>query len=60
MKKLNKCLLDKDCSSLPIWFMRQAGRYLPISRKIRSKNQNFIDLCLISELSSEIVTTIKV
>ena len=46
MKKLNKCLLDKDCSSLPIWFMRQAGRYLPEFRKIRSKNQNFIDLCL--------------
>ena len=54
MKKINKCLLDKDCSSLPIWFMRQAGRYLPEFRKIRSKNQNFVKLCLNSELSSEI------
>jgi len=34
--------------------MRQAGRYLPEFRKIRLQNQNFIDLCLNSELSSEI------
>ena len=34
--------------------MRQAGRYLPEFRNIRSQNQNFIDLCLNSELSSEI------
>ena len=31
---------------MPIWFMRQAGRYLPEFREIRSKNQNFINLCL--------------
>ena len=42
----------KICKS--IWFMRQAGRYLPEFRKIRSKNKNFINLCLDSELSSEI------
>ena len=34
--------------------MRQAGRYLPEFREIRSQNQNFIDLCLNSKLSSEI------
>ena len=34
--------------------MRQAGRYLPEFQKIRSQNQNFINLCLNSELSSEI------
>ena len=34
--------------------MRQAGRYLPEFRKIRSQNQNFIKLCLDSDLSSEI------
>ncbi len=34
--------------------MRQAGRYLPEFRKIRSKNKDFIKLCLNSELSSTI------
>tara|TARA_B110000971_G_scaffold216308_1_gene251129 strand:+ start:109 stop:1059 length:951 start_codon:yes stop_codon:yes gene_type:complete len=34
--------------------MRQAGRYLPEFRKIRSLNKNFIKLCLNSDLSSEI------
>ena len=53
MSSLNKILLNKiNCKS--IWFMRQAGRYLPEFQKIRSKNQNFIKLCLNSKLSSEI------
>ena len=34
--------------------MRQAGRYLPEFQRIRSKNPDFIKLCLDSELSSEI------
>ncbi len=34
--------------------MRQAGRYLPEFRRIRSKHKNFINLCLNSNLSSEI------
>ena len=34
--------------------MRQAGRYLPEFRKIRKNNPTFINLCLNSELSSEI------
>ena len=42
----------KICKS--VWFMRQAGRYLPEFREIRSQNKNFINLCLNSELSSEI------
>ena len=53
MSNLRKILVDKkNCKSL--WFMRQAGRYLPEFRKIRSQNTNFIDLCLNSDLSSEI------
>ena len=54
MTKLTNCLLKKNYSCLPIWFMRQAGRSLPEFRKIRSQNKNFIKLCLNSNLSSEI------
>tara|TARA_B110000285_G_scaffold191437_1_gene219223 strand:- start:375 stop:1385 length:1011 start_codon:yes stop_codon:yes gene_type:complete len=54
MSKLTNCILNKDSSCTPVWFMRQAGRYLPEFRKIRLKNNNFIKLCLNSELSSEI------
>ena len=54
MGKLTNCLLNKDSSCTPIWFMRQAGRYLPEFRKIRLVNKNFIKLCLNSDLSSEI------
>ena len=51
MNSLKEILINKkNCKS--IWFMRQAGRYLPEFRKIRSQNQNFINLCLNSELSS--------
>jgi len=53
MSNLREILINKKiCKS--VWFMRQAGRYLPEFRQIRSQNQNFINLCLNSELSSEI------
>ncbi len=53
MSNLKEILTNKKiCKS--VWFMRQAGRYLPEFRKIRSQNQDFINLCLNSELSSEI------
>ena len=53
MSNLKEILKNKKiCKS--VWFMRQAGRYLPEFKEIRSKNKNFIDLCLNSELSSDI------
>ncbi len=53
MSNLKNILLKKiSCKS--VWFMRQAGRYLPEFQRIRSKNPDFIKLCLDSELSSEI------
>ena len=54
MSTLSKIFLNKDKSCKSVWFMRQAGRYLPEFRDIRSKNQNFIKLCLNSQLSSEL------
>ena len=51
MNSLKEILINKKiCKS--VWFMRQAGRYLPEFREIRSQNQDFINLCLNSELSS--------
>ncbi len=54
MSTLEKILINKKKSCKSVWFMRQAGRYLPEFKKIRSQNQNFIELCLNSRLSSEI------
>ncbi len=54
MSKITNCLINKDTSCFPVWFMRQAGRYLPEFRSIRSKNPDFIKLCLDSDLSSQI------
>ena len=54
MSLLNDVLLSKKTSINPIWIMRQAGRYLPEFREIRSKNTDFIKLCLNPDLSSEI------
>ena len=44
----------KTVNKVPIWFMRQAGRYLPEYMEIRLKNPNFLDLCLNPDLASEI------
>ena len=49
-----KRILNKKISCKSIWFMRQAGRYLPEFRKIRAENRDFVKLCLDSNLSSEI------
>ncbi len=54
MSKMLNCLTNKDFSCVPIWFMRQAGRYLPEFRKIRSTNPDFLKLCFNSNLATEI------
>ena len=54
MTPIQKCIVEKNSNINPIWLMRQAGRYLPEFREIRSKNQDFIKLCLSENLASEI------
>ena len=51
---LKKCIEGKVTSYTPIWFMRQAGRYLPEFREIRKNNPDFIKLCLNSNLVNKI------
>ena len=51
---LKNCIYGKKSSYIPIWFMRQAGRYLPEFREIRKKNPDFIKLCLDPNLVNEV------
>jgi len=54
MTPIKECLINNRTDLIPIWLMRQAGRYLPEFREIRKNNPNFIQLCLNSDLSKEI------
>ena len=54
MSPITNCIKNQDTTTTPIWLMRQAGRYLPEFREIRKENQDFIKLCLNSDLASEI------
>jgi uroporphyrinogen decarboxylase len=54
MSLILECINNKKTNKKPVWFMRQAGRYLPEFRKIREKNPNFIKLCLNENLLPEI------
>ena len=54
MTKIRDCIINKETTYKPIWLMRQAGRYLPEFREIRKENQDFVKLCLNSDLASEI------
>ena len=51
---LKECIKERKTSYTPIWFMRQAGRYLPEFREVRKENPNFIKLCLNPNLVNKI------
>ena len=57
-EKRSSSLIDtisnKNKKRIPIWLMRQAGRYLPEYRKIRDREESFLSICLNAKLASEI------
>ena len=54
MRPIDRILINHETDVNSIWIMRQAGRYLPEFRRIRSENTDFINLCLNVKLASEI------
>lgn len=56
MTLLTQCIQTKQSTDRPLWFMRQAGRYLPEYKLIRSKYNKFLDFCYSIE-DAAIVTT---
>ena len=50
LRALNKETLEIP----PIWYMRQAGRYMPEYRAVRSKFKNFLEMCKNPEVCCEL------
>lgn len=55
---MNKSLLKifsnpSENANIPIWLMRQAGRYLPEYQKLRQNSKHFLDLCYNPDLAAE-------
>ena len=50
---LIQALQGQTLARPPVWFMRQAGRYLPEYRELRAKAPDFIAFCLNPEMAAE-------
>lgn len=50
---LLQALKGQTTARPPVWFMRQAGRYLPEYRELRSRAPDFIAFCLNPEMAAE-------
>src|ERR1700741_5401006 len=53
-KPLIRALKGEAQKCPPIWLMRQAGRYLPEYREVRTRAGSFLNLCYNPALASEV------
>lgn len=50
-----RALSGERIDPVPVWIMRQAGRYLPEYRELRTRSKSFLDFCYSPALATEAV-----
>jgi uroporphyrinogen decarboxylase len=53
-KPVIAALRRRASAQVPIWLMRQAGRYLPEYRAVRARAKSFLELCFTPEFAVEV------